>query len=60
MQWLEKDFLGYLKEWETSVMGEKNSKESRVEKDEKRRKLLSVQTRTGIICTGTRCMYMYK
>lgn len=47
MQWLEKDFLGYLKEWEESV-----SKREGLTNKERNNMLLSQETCFGIEVTG--------
>ncbi len=47
LQWLEKDFLGYLKEWEDSV-----ETRTDVPKAEKPTMLLSRATREGLRITG--------
>ena len=46
-QWLEKDFLGYLKEWEDSVKADVDSSDG-----EKPKMLLSIQTMEGLIMSG--------
>ena len=47
LQWLEKDFLGYLREWEENV-----EKRNGYSKDEKRRMTLSQETIKGLRMTG--------
>ena len=47
LQWLEKDFLGYLKKWEDSV-----SARDDVTAAQKPRMLLSKETREGLHITG--------
>ena len=48
LQWLEKDFLGYLRDWDKCV-----SKQEGYTKDEKQRMTLSKETLKGLIMTGT-------
>ena len=47
LQWLENDFLGYLREWEESV-----EKRDGYSKDDKRRMTLSQETMRGLRMTG--------
>ena len=47
LQWLEKDFIGYLREWEENV-----EKRNGYSKDEKRRMTLSQETIKGLRMTG--------
>ena len=48
MQWLQKDFLGYLRNWEEAVYSRKE-----FSKDEQNRMMLSRDTLNGIRMTGT-------
>ena len=47
LQWLEEDFLGYLKEWEKSVKGRKGFNDA-----EKNMMMLSQETLEGLQITG--------
>ena len=47
LQWLENDFLGYLREWEEGV-----EKRDGYSKDDKRRMTLSQETMRGLRMTG--------
>ena len=47
LQWLENDFLGYLKEWEDSVKADTGSSDG-----EKPKMLLSRQTIEGLVMSG--------
>ena len=51
-QWLEEDFLGYLKEWEESVMARQG-----FTLKEKKNMLLSQETLLGIKITGKANFY---
>ena len=51
-QWLEQDFLGYLKEWEESVEGREGFSAA-----EKAMMLLSRETIEGLNITGTSSIY---
>ena len=53
LQWLEEDFLGYLKEWEESV-----SARAGFTAKEKKNKLLSQETLLGIEVTGKAVLIM--
>lgn len=55
MQWLENDFLGYLKEWKDSVDARTD-----VPKAEKPTMLLSRETQEGLHITGTLLCYIRK
>ena len=48
VQWLEKDFLGYLREWEDSVQ-----RRGGFTKEEKDRMTISKETLEGLRMTGT-------
>ena len=52
LQWLEKDFLGYLDEWEASVRAREG-----FTKAEKKSMTLSKETLEGLRLTGIRIMY---
>ena len=47
LQWLENDFLGYLREWEESI-----EQRDGYSKDDKRRMTLSQETMRGLRMTG--------
>ena len=47
LQWLEKEFLGYLNEWEESVEGRVE-----IEKKERNKMLLSRETIEGLRMSG--------
>ncbi len=49
LQWLQKDFLGYFKEWEISVA---NSQE-RLSKTARERAMIAKETRDGLHFTGS-------
>jgi hypothetical protein len=49
-QWLEKDFLGYLKEWNDSVKARSDFSDA-----EKTKMLLSRETLEGLHITGRFC-----
>ena len=51
---MEKDFLGYLKEWKTAVESDKE-----LNADEKRRMLLSQETMEGLEITGIVYIHVY-
>ena len=53
LQWLEEDFLGYLKEWEESV-----SVRAGFTAKEKKNMLLSQETLLGIAVTGKAVLIM--
>ena len=52
MQWLKKDFLGYLDQWEKSVQARDGFKAG-----QKKMMLLSDETLTGIHITGSPMLY---
>ena len=52
IQWLEKDFLPYWKKWEKSVDDRQDFSSA-----EKKRMLLSVETRLGLRMTGMSLHY---
>lgn len=50
MQWLEEDFLGYLKCWKKTV--DEKEKAHKMKKNDANKMLLSLETRSGLLMTG--------
>ena len=51
MQWLEEDFLGYLKCWKKTV--DEKEKAHKMKKNDTNKMLLSLETRSGLLMTGS-------